>query len=120
MVSSNINKMPKKNVGEDDEDVGARLSRMEEILKVMDKKVETYNSEIKREIYSIKPSYASLTRELNASAQSGLVPAVVRPQAGFQGGHGAEEPMEQGQPLAGAGLGDSLQHGQGGPHHQQG
>ena len=129
MTSKQVNKMPRRGQV-DEEDIGMRLGRMEEVLKAMDKKVENYNCELKREIYSIKPSYASFCRELSGGVQSGQVPTVVQSAGGavhgVQGGMGdppaAQEPMDQGQPqLNGPGDaqgGPSVQGG-GGPPSQQ-
>ena len=113
MTCDSINRMPKRALSnEEDKEMGARLTRM-------DKKVETYHCEVKREIYSIKPSYAALAKELNAGVQSGLVPAVARPHDGVvHGVQGNHEPMEQDQPQTGAG-GQQVRQQGGGLQQQQ-
>ena len=144
MTSNKINKMPKKDQIEE-ANIGTRLGRMEELLKAMDKKVETYNSELKREIYGIKPSYANLARELNVGVQSGQVPSVVQPAGGVVHGVPAtgvgvpgigpltdQTPHPGGAPGEHSGQGGGLappqvlggggppQQGDGGPHQQGG
>ena len=131
MTRNHVNKMPRREQT-DEEDIGARLGRMEELLKIMDKKVENYNCELKREIYSIKPSYAQTLRELSVGVQTGQVPAVIQPASGavhgVQGGQGVppvtQEPMEQDQPQlvgpGGAQGGPSVQGGGEPPSQPQG
>ena len=80
MTGCSLNKLPKKTNSDDEQETGSRLKRMEDFMIAMDRKVEAYQNDIKREIYSIKPSYASMMRELQAPVAQ--APAVIQPLAG--------------------------------------
>ena len=99
MTSKCMRKVPRKETAE--EEVTAKLDRLEELIKSIDKKVESNHGEVKREIGAMKPSYANMAKEISATLQ--VQPSTTQLQVQPQ----VQVPMDVGGPQGQASGGQS-------------